>query len=106
MATHTKGQMYSDGAQEFRRSLTNLFVPHVTSTPGRHETNAIAERTVQTLSTCVRALLEQSGLEHSYWPLAGRFAAFARNNTKDEADGLSPWERRHGTPFAGPLCPF
>ena len=101
-----KNEIRSDGAQEFRKAMTNLFVPHVTSTPGRHESNAIAERNVQTLSQCVRALLEQSGLEHSYWPLAGRFAAFALNNHKDDFDGKTPWERRHGTPFEGPFIPF
>ena len=96
--------MYSDGATEFRKAMTNLFIPHTTSTPGRHETNALAERTVQSLSSAVRVLLEQSGLEHAFWPFAARFAAFAINT--NVVDGASPWGRRHGENWMGYRFPF
>eukprot|EP00969_Alexandrium_andersonii_P021937 960324-Alexandrium_andersonii.AAC.1 len=66
--------MVSDGAGEFRRAFTDLFIPHTTTTPGRSETNGVAERNIQNLSNCVRSLLEQSGLEHFFWPYAARAA--------------------------------
>eukprot|EP00969_Alexandrium_andersonii_P144841 6404644-Alexandrium_andersonii.AAC.1 len=31
--------MITDGAGEFRRAFTDLFIPHTTTTPGRSETN-------------------------------------------------------------------
>ena len=96
--------VYSDGAKEFRKAMTNLFIPHTTSTPGRHETNALAERTVQSLSSAVRVLLEQSGLEHALWPFVDRFAAFAINT--NVVDGASPWGRRHGENWMGSRFPF
>eukprot|EP00969_Alexandrium_andersonii_P290099 12822358-Alexandrium_andersonii.AAC.1 len=60
--------MITDGAGEFRRAFTDLFVPHATATPGRSETNGVAGRNIQGLSKCVRAPLEQSGLEQFFWP--------------------------------------
>eukprot|EP00969_Alexandrium_andersonii_P071237 3145006-Alexandrium_andersonii.AAC.1 len=55
-----RGVLHADGARENRRAALDLVQPMATSIPGRHETNAIAERTVQSLSACVRVLLEQS----------------------------------------------
>eukprot|EP00969_Alexandrium_andersonii_P239414 10569221-Alexandrium_andersonii.AAC.1 len=83
--------MIADGAGEFRRAFTNLFVPHATTTPGRSETNVVAERSIQSLTNCVRALLEQSGLEHFFWPYAARAAAFSLN-IRQASDGKSAWE--------------
>eukprot|EP00969_Alexandrium_andersonii_P213689 9436243-Alexandrium_andersonii.AAC.1 len=34
-----KINMVTDGAGEFRRAFTDLFIPHTTTTPGRSETN-------------------------------------------------------------------
>eukprot|EP00969_Alexandrium_andersonii_P134693 5959053-Alexandrium_andersonii.AAC.1 len=53
-----RGRIHIDGAIEYRRAAWDMFLPHSTSVPGRPETNAIAERNVQSLSTCIRALLE------------------------------------------------
>eukprot|EP00969_Alexandrium_andersonii_P185086 8176514-Alexandrium_andersonii.AAC.1 len=61
-------------------------MPHTTTTPGRSENNGVAERSIQNLSNCVRALLEQSGLEHFFWPYAARAAAFSLNIRQD-SDG-------------------
>eukprot|EP00969_Alexandrium_andersonii_P196277 8671333-Alexandrium_andersonii.AAC.1 len=71
--------MYSDGAKEFRKARYDLLIPGDFSVPGRHETNGIAEGCVKKLSRCVRALLEQFGLEHAFWPWAGRAAASRLN---------------------------
>ena len=73
--------------------------------PGLRETNGIAERNVQSLSACVRALLERSGLEHQYWLCACRAAAFARN--ANVGGGGSPWRKRHQEGnYQGARCPF
>eukprot|EP00969_Alexandrium_andersonii_P300193 13271298-Alexandrium_andersonii.AAC.1 len=58
-----RGRILTDGAIEYRRMARGMFRPRSTSVPGRSETNAIAERNAPSPSTCVRALLEQSGLE-------------------------------------------
>eukprot|EP00969_Alexandrium_andersonii_P123358 5451416-Alexandrium_andersonii.AAC.1 len=55
--------MTTDGAGEFRRAFADLFIPHTTTAPGRSETNGAADRNIQSVSNCARALLEQSGLE-------------------------------------------
>eukprot|EP00969_Alexandrium_andersonii_P347119 15346836-Alexandrium_andersonii.AAC.1 len=69
-----------------------MFIPGDFSVPGRRETNGIAEGCVKKLSRCVRALLEQSGLEHAFWPWAGRTAAFALNQQSGE--GKSPYQKK------------
>eukprot|EP00969_Alexandrium_andersonii_P005841 253305-Alexandrium_andersonii.AAC.1 len=55
-----RGALHADGARGNRRAALDLVQPMATSMPGRHETKAIAERTVQSFSACVRVLLEQS----------------------------------------------
>eukprot|EP00969_Alexandrium_andersonii_P221951 9802924-Alexandrium_andersonii.AAC.1 len=55
-----RGVLHAGGARENHRAALDLVQPMATSIPGRHETNAIAERAVQSLSACVRVLLEQS----------------------------------------------
>eukprot|EP00969_Alexandrium_andersonii_P227903 10064981-Alexandrium_andersonii.AAC.1 len=39
--------MITDGALEFRRAFTDLFIPHATTTPGSSETNGLSERNIQ-----------------------------------------------------------
>ena len=85
--------IYSDGASEFAKVARDLFIPHTTSIPGRPEANGIVERSVQSLSACVRALLEQSGPEYHDWPYACRAAALALNTNLD--GGGSAWHKRH-----------
>ena len=86
-------RIYSDRASGFAKVMRDLFIPHSTSIPGRPETNGIAEGNVQSLSACVRALLEQPGLEHLRWPYACRAAALALNTNVHS--GGSYWRKRH-----------
>eukprot|EP00969_Alexandrium_andersonii_P116311 5142258-Alexandrium_andersonii.AAC.1 len=75
--------MVTDGAGEFRRAFADLFAPHTATAPSRSETNSVAERNIQSLSNCVRALLEQSGLEQLFWPYVARDAALSLNIRED-----------------------
>eukprot|EP00969_Alexandrium_andersonii_P103944 4586576-Alexandrium_andersonii.AAC.1 len=42
-----RGVLHADGARENRRAALDLVQPLATSIPGRHKTNAIAERAAQ-----------------------------------------------------------
>eukprot|EP00969_Alexandrium_andersonii_P248417 10976416-Alexandrium_andersonii.AAC.1 len=42
---------------------------------------------------------------HFFWPYAARAAAFSLNIRQD-SDGKSAWERRHGQKWLGPALPF
>eukprot|EP00969_Alexandrium_andersonii_P260555 11519788-Alexandrium_andersonii.AAC.1 len=53
-----RGRLHTDGAIEHRRVARGAFLPRSASAPGRSETDAVAERNAQTLSTRARALLE------------------------------------------------
>eukprot|EP00969_Alexandrium_andersonii_P306090 13530884-Alexandrium_andersonii.AAC.1 len=44
------------GAGEFRRAFADLFIPRATATPGRSETDGVAERNIQSLSNCLGAV--------------------------------------------------
>eukprot|EP00969_Alexandrium_andersonii_P213815 9441967-Alexandrium_andersonii.AAC.1 len=46
--------MIADGAGEFRRAFTDLFIPRATTSPGRSETNGVAECNMQSLSFFAR----------------------------------------------------
>ena len=72
---------------------------HCTSTPHRSETNGIAQRAVRRVKESSAVLL-QSGLEEIWW------ADYLRNVTDLLSDGKTPYERRFGEPFKGPINPF
>eukprot|EP00969_Alexandrium_andersonii_P300012 13262756-Alexandrium_andersonii.AAC.1 len=96
--------MATDRVGEFRRVFAYLVSPHTTTAPSRSETNGVAERNIQSLSNCIRAPLGQSGLELFFWPFAARAAAFALN-IREDAEGASAWEHRHGEKWPGPPLP-
>ena len=63
---------------------------HGTSTPHRSETNGIAERAVRRVKEGTSAVLLQSDSMECYLL----------------SDGKTPYERRFGEPFKGPIIPF
>eukprot|EP00969_Alexandrium_andersonii_P110622 4881653-Alexandrium_andersonii.AAC.1 len=69
------------------------------------ETNGAAERSIQSLSKCARALLGQSGLGHFFWPYAAYAAAFSLD-IRPGAEGKSARERGRGGRWMGPALPF
>ena len=76
---------------------------HCTSTPHRSETNGIAEIAVHRVKEGTSAVLLQSGLGDE---LVGGFHGvllLLRNSQDLLSDGKTPYERRFGMPFHGPV---
>ena len=67
---------------------------HPTSTPGRPETNGVAERAVRTVVEGARTALEHAGLPPRWWCSAGRHFCMASNIAV--INDNSSWQRRHG----------
>jgi hypothetical protein len=95
----------SDNAPELKAAATFKQMVHLSSTPYRPESNGVIERFVGLVSDGTRCLLAQSGLPHTWWPYAARAFCHARNVSLDD-EGESPWHRKHGTYWTGPLHAF
>ena len=74
--------------------------------PHRSETNGIAERAVRRVKEGTSAVLLQSGLNESWWADSMECHTYLRNVTDLLSDGKTPYERRFGQPFKGPIIPF
>ena len=97
--------LYTDNSRELIKAAQDLGIPHGTSTPGRPQTNGVAERAVRSVVEGTRTCLEHAGFPPSFWPLACRHFTFASNVAIHEGD--SPWNLRHKKgQFKGPLIPF
>ena len=70
------------------------------------ETNGIAERAVRRVKEGTSAVLLQSGLNESWWADSMECYTYLRNVTDLLSDGKTPYERRFGQPFKGPIIPF
>ena len=79
---------------------------HCTSTPHRSETNGIPERAVRRVKEGRSAVLLQSGLNESWWTDSMECNTYLRNVQDLLSDGKTPYERRFGKPFEGPIIPF
>ena len=77
-----------------------------TSTPHRSETNGIAERAVRRVKEGTSAVLLQSGLNENWWADSMECYTYLPNVTDLLSDGKTPYERRFGQPFKGPIIPF
>ena len=98
--------IYTDNSLEFGKSCEDLSWNHCTSTPHRSETNGIAERAVRRVKEGTSAVLLQSGLNESWWADSMECYTHLRNVTDLLSDGKTPYERRFGQPFKGPIIPF
>ena len=97
---------YTDNSLEFGKACEDLSWNHCTSTPHRSETNGIAERAVRRVKEGTSAVLLQSGLNESWWADSMECYTCLRNVTDLLSDGKTPYERRFGKPFGGPIIPF
>ena len=77
-----------------------------TSTPHKSETHGIAERTVRRVKEGTSAVLLQSGLDENWSADSMECCAYLRNVTDLLSDRKTPYERRFGKPFGGPVVPF
>ena len=97
---------YTDNSLEFGKACEDPSWNHCTSTPQRSETNGIAERAVRRVKEGTSAVLLQSGLNESWWAESMECYTYLRNVTDLLSDGKTPYERRFGQPFKGPIIPF
>ena len=98
--------IYNDNSLEFRKACEDLYWNHCTSTPHRSETSGIAERAVRRVKEGTSAVLLQSGLNESWCADSMECYTYLRNVTDLLSDGKTPYERRFGQPFKGPIIPF
>ena len=98
--------IYTDNSLAFGKACEDLSWNHCTSTPHRSETNGIAERAVRRVKEGTSAVLLQSGLNESWWADSMECYTYLRNVTDLLSDGKTPYERRFGKPFEGPIIPF
>ena len=102
---------YSDNSPELRKLALENGWQHSTSTPGRPETNGVAERAVRKVVEGTRTALEHAGLPPKWWCYAGRHFCLASNiQARDDGGGGQPtssWQLRHkGGKFKGLRAPF
>ena len=95
----------TDNSLEFGKSCEELSWNHCTSTPHRSETFGIAERAVRRVKEGTSALLLQSGLDEEWWADSMECKTYLRNIQDLLSDGKTPFERRIGVPFNGPVIP-
>ena len=98
--------IYTDNSLEFGNAYEDLSWNHSTSTPHRSETNGIAESAVRRIKEGTSAVLLQSGLDEKWWADSMECYCYLRNIQDLLSDGKTPYERRFGQPFKGPIVPF
>ena len=98
--------IYTDNSLKFGKSCEDLSWNHCTSTPHRSETYGIAERAVRRVKEGTSAVLLQSGLDEKWWADSMECYCFLRNIQGLLSDGKTPYERRFGVPFKGPVILF
>ena len=91
---------------EFGKACEDLSWNHCRSTPHRSETKGIAERAVRRVKEETSAVLSQSVLGNEWWADAVEYYGYLRNIQDKLSDGKTPYERRFGEPFKGPIFPF
>ena len=96
----------TDNSLEFGKACEDLSWNHCTSTPHRSETNGIAERAVRRKKEGASAVLLQSGLDEKWWADSMDCYCYLRHIQDLLSDGKTPFERRFGIPFNGPVVPF
>ena len=94
--------IYTDNSLEFGKACEDLSWNHCTSTPHRSETKGIAERAGAQNSG--RDIC--SGLDKEWWADSMECYCFLRNIQDLLSDGKTPYGRRIGMPFSGPVIPF
>ena len=98
--------IYTYNSLEFGKACEDLSWNHWTSTPHRSETNGIADRAVRRVKEGTSAVLSQSGLNESWCADSMECYTDLRNVTDLFSDGKTPYDRRFGQPFTGPIIPF
>ena len=98
--------IYSDSSLELGKACDDLSWNHCTSTPHRSETHGNAEKAVRRIKEGTCAVLLQSGLDEKWWADSMGCYCYLRNIQDLLSDGKTPYQRRFGVPFNGPVIPF
>ena len=98
--------IYADKSLKLGKSCEDLSWNHCTSTLHRSETNGIAERAVRRVKEGTSAVLLQSGLDEKRWADSMECYTYLRNVADLLSDGKTPYKKRFGQPFKGPIIPF
>ena len=98
--------IYTDNSLEFGKSCEDLTWNHRTSTLHRSETNDIAARAFRRVEEGTSAVLLQSGLDERWWSDSMECYCSLQNVQDFLTDVKTPYERRFGEPFKGPIILF
>ena len=98
--------IYTDNSLESGKACEDLSWSHCTSTPHRSETNGNDERAVRRVKEGTSAVLLQSGLDENWWADSMECYTYLRNIQDLLSVVKTPYERRFGKPFEGPIFPF
>ena len=96
--------IYTDNSPEFGKYCEDLAGNHSSSKPHRSETSRIAEKEERRIKEGTSAV--QSGLDEKWWADSMACYCYLRNIQDLLSDGKTPYERRFGVPFNGPVTPF
>ena len=86
--------VWGDGSGEITGACEALSWPLQRSTPGRPQTNGVAERAVRACLEGTRTIIEQSGLNKKWWSRACRHFTLVYNCTAKDEHGTTAWTRR------------
>ena len=92
--TRKTNVIFTDNSLEFGKSCEELSWNHSTSTVRRVREEGTS------------AVLLQSGLDNEWWVDSMECYCYLRNIQDLLSDGKTPYERRFGMPFDGPVTPF
>ena len=98
--------IYTNHSWERGKSCEDLSWNHRTPTPHRSETNGISETAGRRVKEGTSAVLLQSGVDGKWWDDYMECYCYLRNVQDLLADGKTPYERRFGEPFKGPVIPL
>ena len=98
--------IYTDTSLECGKSCEELSWNRCTSTPHRSQTIGIVDSAVRRVKEGTSAVLMQSGLGNEWWAASMECCCYLRNIQDFLSDGKTPYERRFGIPFDGPVIPF
>ena len=99
--------IHTDNSLEFGKACEDLSWNHCTSTPHRSETNGIAERAVRRVEEGTSAVLLRLGLNENWWADSMEcYLHLSAKRHRSTTDGKTPYERRFGQPFKGPINPL
>ena len=79
--------LYTDASRELHAAARTLGICKDRSTPGRPQSNGLAEAKVRKVLQGTRTVLEHAGMQPIYWSYACRHFCFCHNHTKGYARG-------------------